>query len=726
MAYAKRIYLSYKDWDDKTWTVEIYQDGYGGAASEYVAGPTPVEFRWGGNDWKNIIGSEATISILSSDDLSWLNVVTGTEIYVKILRSGSLYWSGFALPDQFTDVLNYPRYFTFTASDRLGYLNTIDYVDGSGEPYETYEKASVIIARCLQQTGLELPINDVNNLFEDDMSAAARQDPFNQLYIRQDVIVDDDLNPGSCADILGYIMRVFQCRIFQSKGEWWIWRVVESELDPLPYTIWDKDGAVQAVTASFSSGSQYATTTGASGAFALLRDATINAKPPYRDVTLTEVYGKRESIFRGWSLPDNEFEDDTTLKHWGISATSDWQRLEYNDRNILWSGGDTPFDVNKYVKTESVAVEASSNTWAVELEIGQKYANALSDLGMLIMIRLQIVGNDYYYNINTGWTQSATELYSGISVPVTDDKISKYAFTLDAFPVDGNFSIWFMQPEETGVNSYYVGSVRVQIIPDAGTAYPNETSTTFAINSANNVSLVDYPTFLADSPEAENAFAVYRGALKVGSTITDGWQLKGAGDTYTLYEWLQQWSDQNDSVYRFTGRIHGMSHFYQPIKLTEISDEVFLWTDATFNTRTLTWDGTAIQVKGVMLDGDESNQSASRAGTSGYVLPDTGDIVENPDTADNEPLTLINETGAHELTIANGDVITGIVLYSSAGATVKVGWSAGTDDILRQKSVSGSNRRGFDMFVPTPTTETSLHITITGTASVWITTQKYK
>ena len=72
MAYGKRLHLVFQDDDNIAWTVEIYQDGYASTSTEMVMGAEPVVIRWGGDKWKNIIGSECTIVFNSSDDVSWL------------------------------------------------------------------------------------------------------------------------------------------------------------------------------------------------------------------------------------------------------------------------------------------------------------------------------------------------------------------------------------------------------------------------------------------------------------------------------------------------------------------------------------------------------------------------------------------------------------------------------------------------------------------------------
>ena len=238
MAYGKRLYMTFDDdYEGTEWLVEIYENGYAGAATEMDAmGSTPVQMRWVGSKWKNIVGCEADITLLSSEDLSWLNTADGRGIKVLIYKDSALFYSGFALPDTFTDSLGtYPREYVFTVTDQIGLLDSIEYVDGSGDPYEDYERGLIICARVLAKTGLSLNINSACNIYEDGMSSSASSDPIYQVYFRQDSIMDDELNPGSCYQMLDRILKTFQVRLFQAEGEWWLFRIPEQQSYPWEY-----------------------------------------------------------------------------------------------------------------------------------------------------------------------------------------------------------------------------------------------------------------------------------------------------------------------------------------------------------------------------------------------------------------------------------------------------------------------------------------------------------
>jgi len=104
------------------------------------------------------------------------------------------------------------------------------------------------------------------------------------------------------------------------------------------------------------------------------------------------------------------------------------------------------------------------------------------------------------------------------------------------------------------------------------------------------------------------------------------------------------------------------------------------------------------------------------------------DNITNLPTGSAAYYTLLNQTGAQEITISNREAVVGVALMLDSGtsATVKCGWTVGGEEILRLKTVTGTDKRGYQMFIPTPSDETVIHVTITGYASVYVLTNRYK
>ena len=622
MALARRLYLTYQDDADTACLAEIWQEGYGGAATEMTMGSIPVVKRYGGVGWKNIIGSEATVSFYSSDDLSWLNTADGKDIKFIYYRAGVLDFSGYALPDQFSDPLGpYPREFIFVASDRLGVLSSIDYVDATPLPYETIESAIVIIAQALAKTGLTLNINCVCNLYEDSMSSGPTDDPIEQLDVRQDIIVDDDLNPGSCAAILDVILQTFQLRLVQSAGEWWLWRVPETENDPLSYRIFDSAGAYSSA-GEFASGSQLKTTN--STTFIMLADCSIEGVAPYRDVAITSYYDPRESVFRGWKFPENEFITTTTFRHFTVGVASGWTQFQVGDNYMISCDQIAAFDATKYIRTETIQVKTGTAQWKLTIPCG-----CTNNGTLIVRIVLWAAGPTGYSVQQDGtWLQSALAQDIVFPVPLKDiGEVDSVEFLCDAIPADGDLYIDIYTPYYGAATTFYVDEIKFFPISAIGIPWKETDTSKITINSNNNVSL-GYSINLTDTPLYNTELFVYRGLAQVGGVLTEAWQLDGAGTSRTLVEWLQQWVDATTGSFRFQGGILGSSNYFNPIKLTEFNDEVFLWEAVSYNTKTRIWSGSAMQLKGVLLAGATTAVSPRTGGSAsggggGIVAPVT-------------------------------------------------------------------------------------------------------
>jgi len=246
MAYGKRLYMDFDDDLGTTWTVEIYDNNYAGAATELDAmGDPPVVVRWNGDKDKTIVGSEALISIVGTDDMSWLDASTGDDVKIIIKKSGITWWTGYAVAgqyiDEFTDT---QRFLIITANDRIGMLDNILYQTFDSPPvkYTGYETALIQIVRCLNHTNIDLNLVIYDNLFESGMNTADTDDPYPQYSINQNIWLDQDQNPKSCTDVLNGILGVRDARIFQSRGKWIIQRRSDITLSSVDYREFTNQG----------------------------------------------------------------------------------------------------------------------------------------------------------------------------------------------------------------------------------------------------------------------------------------------------------------------------------------------------------------------------------------------------------------------------------------------------------------------------------------------------
>jgi hypothetical protein len=695
------------DFDDDlgvTWTVEIWNEGFAGTAAEMPQmGGNPFTTRWGGQGWKNIIGSETTLELLGDDDLTWIDQSNGRNIKVIIKRAGLQWWTGFALPDQFVDSLgDWPRYFTLTASDQLGIMDQVDYVDGSDLPYETWDDAINIIAKCLALSGLPQIILCAVNLWEDSMTMNFQDDPLKQTLLRQDRVVDDDLVPGTCYSIVDKILKSFQARLFQSAGKWMIIRVPEYVDDPLNYRTFASDGTVNSESHFHAADIIKVTDT---TTFVLLADGSLKTAQPYKSVTINQDFDKRESIFRGWKFPENEFLTDTTFRHWVPNGT-DWAKYQAGDDFGVIAQTLTAFDDTKYIMTEAVPVEQSTDQWKLIV----KWGHFTGGGSITVRVVLHGVSAKYWY-LNPGapgivpqWNDSGT-LYSVSSkLPcpeATLESPGESELVMAATPEAGDIYVLFYcpyLPAPADHNHFFISEVKLQIVPGISTPYEESKQTVIQIDENNTLSLDDYRVDFSEIVEANNNFSVYRGVIKVGTAPADLWWKSGVGTKRTLAEWLQQWTDATTSYYIFDGSIFGATDYHIAIQLTEADDLVFLWEDVEFNARECLWTGTAIQLKGVLLDGETSSGETSRTSISSITGPST--VVPPSQTVNYHTDSVAIDSGPQTVTYATP--------YSAE------------DEIVLMKPIAGITADGETMWaIPTAEDENGFTISFEVAVTVY-------
>jgi hypothetical protein len=371
---------------------------------------SPLQIRYGGDKWKHVIGSEAIINIKAypSTDLSWLTVTDSRKVKVEITKDGFDYWTGFAIPNQNFLSLNYVQELTFVANDQLGLLGNFEYVDSSGYPYDGFLNCLDVFARVLDKTGLELNLVSAVNLFEDDMNYTDSDDPLAQAEILQDIIQDENLNPGSCYQMLLIILKTFQARMFQSEGKWWVVRVKEYAggglVDNREYTFDNIN-----IEYDYSSNGTFTTEiTTNNSTFRLLRDASIETVEPWQQLTIVRNHNKKQNIVKAGTFPTNEFTSDTDLRHWTIEASSGFERYEYDDKCMIRCNSiGSVYDYAKYIESDGIYLESVfTQSFTLQLKWG-----AFGSLGVRKCLQILLddgAGTVYYYSGSSWGTTSTT------------------------------------------------------------------------------------------------------------------------------------------------------------------------------------------------------------------------------------------------------------------------------------------------------------------------------
>lgn len=226
--YGVNYRLDYCDFIGRSCRIDILKKDYVGPVLPYSAGAEPLEITFKNDSedkFNQILGSEAKISILSSDTFSLGTFYTGdeTQFLAKYYINGSLEWSGFILPDSANEpFLTAPYESQLQAKDILGTLKTVPFADDLGVAIKKTDSLKNILALCLKKTGLNLDFWTGIDTYENRMPSGVADDPLALTFVDTNRYIDSNGNPYSCYDVLGNICNQFSACIKQSAGAWWI------------------------------------------------------------------------------------------------------------------------------------------------------------------------------------------------------------------------------------------------------------------------------------------------------------------------------------------------------------------------------------------------------------------------------------------------------------------------------------------------------------------------
>lgn len=131
MSMGKRYTGGFYSVANTLYRVEIWQEGYGGAATGVAFGESPVTIEWQEVDkLEPVMSSSAKLQLFSDSDRQFVDLYTikAGSVRMDVYRSGSLYWSGTLDPELYEEPFAYKdgyvvslSFADFAILDRLNY-----------------------------------------------------------------------------------------------------------------------------------------------------------------------------------------------------------------------------------------------------------------------------------------------------------------------------------------------------------------------------------------------------------------------------------------------------------------------------------------------------------------------------------------------------------------------------------------------------------------------------
>jgi len=537
---------------------------------------------------------------------------------LKVLKNSVVDYYGYLINDQFYDDLGYARVLTITFSDQLNLLGSVD--------FEYVDVHTLLYQLCyvLEKTGLQLPINIACNIFQVDMDKGAGYTPFNQAYLSASIWQSENFQYGFCGTVLEEILKVFWCRIFQSQGEWWICRVRDLQKTPIYCCKFTYAGVY--VSNSLLT-PQLATTTGTqifSPEIRKVAGSELEYLPDWKSRDLKVDYGLKPSLISGLNA-DAYWSDPVTHSAWDnqggiwyhVGGTIDG----FNKGFIKAYTSDRDFISTHLYIASPLANIYNDTDYVFKVTCGRNKAelNWLFPSECKVQLLLMVEGVEAYHYDDVGkeWKAEGFDVIEGIKFKEIDtsdiaNNLVEYKIEVVAPPVDGQIKIVFYAPyrHTLGNNAYfYIGSVSFEKsdenenLPTGEISRVNIDSDAFYVPEEYSIKMNGGAVIRENG---EGGFVQintdrYFGTLALTEDLAviddDWWEIYDLSSEGTrklkdwlLYHWKCQHAYPTKSLQAsFVG--DGILPT-SILKLTEFENELYIWDDVEFDTKSGIWDGT--------------------------------------------------------------------------------------------------------------------------------------
>ena len=252
MAYGLKYTIPFKDIDNYSNVVEIYQDGFVGTSTELIATEAPAVHKYEREDNEDITSSimsaTLTISFYSTDVTDFRNFFSYSDREFLVVHKfdGNVVFKGYLLNDITGEPFQDPPYpVVVTATDGLAQLKEISLTG----PSEDTDLGTLIFDQ-LNTLELELDFEVCNDLYEglvmDNTLSIFAQAEGENLKVQEFTFDELGLN---AFDFLLEICKTMGWVLFQRDGRWIIQRAISRNIDTTVIYIHDWD--TYAVKASY-------------------------------------------------------------------------------------------------------------------------------------------------------------------------------------------------------------------------------------------------------------------------------------------------------------------------------------------------------------------------------------------------------------------------------------------------------------------------------------------
>lgn len=210
---------------------------------------TPLVYRWHGERYTNICGSEITWGIIIKNDAdrAQTQALLNGGYYVQVRKNGAIKWYGKVFPQFFTEAYRqYPYTLELNAADQLGQLKgyqllMIDFPDPHDVEAPRYNLLDIVNLMLTEpsfspQSSFKLTPSVLRiscRLWHNQEGRA-----FEDTYLDPLCFMGDDDQYISKAEMLEAILKPLHMKIIQWDGVWWLMDI-DSQYDNADYSYYE-------------------------------------------------------------------------------------------------------------------------------------------------------------------------------------------------------------------------------------------------------------------------------------------------------------------------------------------------------------------------------------------------------------------------------------------------------------------------------------------------------
>jgi hypothetical protein len=242
MAYGLKYTIPFKDVDNNTNLVSIYQDGFVGSSTELIATDVPAVHKYEREDNEDILSpimsATLTISFYSTENTDFTNFFSYSdrEFYVVHEFDGDVVFKGYLLNDIVGEPFQDPPYpVVLTATDGLAQLKEVAL---TGPSVDT--DLGTLVFQQLNSLGLAMDFELCNDLYEglvmDNTKSIFSQDENENLLVQAGTFDALGLN---AFEFLAEVCKTFGWVLFQSNDKWIIQRPIARNISSTVIYLYD-------------------------------------------------------------------------------------------------------------------------------------------------------------------------------------------------------------------------------------------------------------------------------------------------------------------------------------------------------------------------------------------------------------------------------------------------------------------------------------------------------